>query len=267
MCRTGHSPKGRPRGPSSFIPQNASLMSLPFMWRQSAMLCTLILGFVACQSGDQSPSADATQAAELTSCLPAYFAQPAQLLTLEAVADAVQRPASTLTTDHLEGQSQPLINTASYSWGEEERTKSVTVGEHTMELPYGFHVSLRHLEQLDQDDPVAYFQQTYRSFTEEEQKALQARMEAELQKRIDAGEITADQAQLADGFSSMFTQNASYDPVPDVGTAAAWNAQTQELAVLTGDVVFHILADASTDAARNRAIAIQLAQLVIAHCP
>lgn len=240
---------------------------LAFRLYSGALLCTLICGIVACQSGDNAPATTDVPATPVSSsCLSSYFERPSQLLTLDAVAAATGRDAAEITTDHLEGQSQPLINTASYSWGEEERTKSVTVGEHTMELPYGFHVSLRHLEQLDQDDPVAYFRQTYRSFTEEEQKALQARMEAELQKRVESGEITTDQAQLADGFSSMFTGKTSYEAVPNIGTAAAWNAQTQELVVLLGDVVFHLLADASDDPTHNQQLAIRLAQSVMASC-
>lgn len=234
--------------------------------RSSALLCTLILGFVACQSGDKPTSSADARLDQAPSCLPQYFASPSQLLPLDAVAAATSRDASEITTDHLQGQAQSLINVAAYSWGTAERTKSVTVGAHTMELPYGYHVSLRHLEQLDQDDPVAYFQQTYRSLTEEERKALEARMQAEIQKRIESGELSADEAQLSSDMSGLFTGSSSYEPVTGVGTAAAWNPKTQELAVLSGDVVFHVLADASEDPAQNQQLATRLAQVVLSHC-
>ncbi|MEO0734100.1 MAG: hypothetical protein AAFZ52_14790, partial [Bacteroidota bacterium] len=164
------------------------------------------------------------------------------------------------------------MNFCSFTW---ETGRTVTmempvIGSMETEAEDAIVLTLN--EPMKTDDPVAQFKRSYRVLTAAEQAEFEANMKAELQKKVDAGEITQEQADMGQGFSKM-AQQVSYSAAPALGDAAVFQRVNMKVStpseiavlVLVGDIVMEVKADVGGDTpAKSKEVAVAVAKEILA---
>lgn len=228
----------------------------------AAFACVVFLS----SCGESQPASSAP--AITTSCLSAYEDRLAELLTLDRV-----RAIADITGGEPQQQveSSAFLKSVAWTW-DSDRKREVTAAGQTMTLPVSNQVAISQFKRLDREESgpqlgKSYVEANFRSVTAEEMAAVQARLQAQLQKRVEKGELTAEQARLAGGMGSGFLgKERVVETIEGVGDACRWVAADNTLAVGHRNVFLALHVDLAAEASVNRDKAVALAQLLLAEC-
>lgn len=241
--------------------------TFPAMKFPLATLAFLIsLSFTACK--DNSPSTNASNSNGPKSCLSRYHSQIADILTKERLLSSFDPGTAELKQEVHTGK---LILGISWTWPS-DRIREMNIAGQTISVPIDNEVSVSQFKLLDQEkfgpkDSKSYVEANYRSISAEEMATITANMDAQLQKRVEKGEITAEQAKLAGGMGSgLMGKERVVETIDGVGDACRWTATDKTLAVGHRNVFFSLLVNVSSDANLNRDKAIALAKAILAEC-
>lgn len=156
----------------------------------------------------------------------------------------------------------------------EHPSKKITVGggSFSMKVPASYTISLSGIAEY-QKDPRQRFRGEYRTMTEAEIAETQARMKAGLKAKLDKGEITQEQYEMASGFGGAVGKSR-WEKIEGLGDAAVWGNVLPErepessgtLAVLVGNTKFTLDVDLIDSKEKSKAAAIAIARSVIAVC-
>lgn len=230
-----------------------------------SLLASLTLA--ACGGENDGASASGGGAAG-KSCLRAYDSKPGDILKRDRL-DAVFGTAGLEATSEV--STSRSTKGVSWSWPS-DRVRKITVGTNTIEVPQDNQASVSNFKILAEaeygpKDGKSYVEANYRSISKEEMAATQARMKEQLQKRVDSGEMTQEQANLAGGLGGgIMGDERIVESIDGVGDAARWTASDRTLAVGHRDVFFALYVDVSPDASVNRDKAIALAKEILKEC-
>ena len=167
-----------------------------------------------------------------------------------------------------------ILSGCGYSKDHSTKTVAIKVGTINMNAPATYVISLNSVRSSKSAAAArSLFNSTYKTMTPAEAEATRERVDAGVQRQLDAGELTAEQAKLAKGFGSM-AGKARWEKVSGVGDAAVWGssdperepAQSGVLAVLHGDTQFHLNVDLLESRDHSRAAAVAIAKSIIARC-
>lgn len=194
------------------------------------------------------------------SCIAEHANNPCQLLTPELVKDA--HPSA---PDSLEIEEIPSLNSCAYSWPS-ERTRILKVSTFEVETPVPNRVAISWIRQMEPERAHEQFQLTYRPLSDTEKAEALTAMQAQLDKQ-GAG-LPEDQRSLASDIGKELIEASRFEPVAGVGSTAAWDAGSlgNSLKVLDRDTEFGIEVNISADVEKNRALAIAVANRVLATC-
>lgn len=239
-----------------------------FMKRMSQPVTfALLLTLAAC--GGKGSSSNGTPAfSGPKSCLSQYDEKIADLLPLERVRGVLDLGSA---EPEQKVQNHPSLKGVSWSW-DSDRTREMTVGGQTLTLPVSNQVSISQFKLLDQEkhgpkDAKTYVENNFRSISAEEMTRIQAQMQEQIQKRVEKGEMTAEQAKLAGGMGEGFMGTERVvDTIEGVGDACRWTAKDKTLAVGHRNVFFTIYVDVNQDNDVNRDKAVELAKAILAEC-
>lgn len=120
---------------------------------------------------------------------------------------------------------------------------------------------------------ASIFNNAYKTHTPEEVDKLKANLEAELDRKVAAGEMTEEERELSAGFGNAL-EGKFYVSVPGLGDAAAWgNADLSRasptegtLHILVGDTAFSIKVDTHESREASKEVALEVAEAVFAAC-
>jgi hypothetical protein len=228
---------------------------------QITLALTLAVGFMSCdEDAPQSSTGGSMGSGGAPSKLAQYVDDPCALLTEEMVRAVVPKMAAEV--EHQTGAGS--MKFCSFAW-DGSRKAATEVGGQTIESPVADTVSLKWLRKARGDDPLAYFQNAYRTPTPEELAKLQEQMRKALEKKVAEGTISESAARTGEGVGKSMFSGARFEAVEGVGTAAAWGgaAGTPGLKVLSGDMEFEISVNAYEDEAKNRDASIRLAKAIL----
>lgn len=202
------------------------------------------------------------------SCLAKFESDIAAILPLEVLAEVVDFGGETPEAEVMNFRSNKGV---SWSW-KGGRTRSVQVMGQTMDLPVDDQLAVTYFKVLDKaeygpKDGKTYVEQNYRSISKEEMARIQEGMKAQLQAKVEKGELTQEQADLAGGMGGGFMgKERIVEAVEGVGDAARWTAVDRTLAVGHRNVSFLVYADLSADEGVNRDTAVALARRLLKDC-
>lgn len=232
----------------------------------SCILLFAALTLVSC--GGEKEGAGASSAPGAKSCLAAYETKLGDMLKrdrLDALFGTKDADAKPNLTD--------AASLKSYAWSwPSDRTRKVKVGPTEMEFPHDNQVSVSQFKALAKaefgpKDGKAYVERNHRSISPEEMAAAQERMKEQLRLRVEKGELTQEQANMAGGLGGdLMGGERVVETIEGVGDAARWTARDKTLAVGHGDVFFALYVDVSEDTAVNRDKAIALAKEILKEC-
>ena len=227
----------------------------------------LVVTLSACGGkGSSAPTSGAVEASVSLSGLSAFEDRLADLLTLERVR-AVADTAGSEPQQQVEASG--LLKSVSWSW-DSERKREMSVSGQTFTLPVSNQVAISQFQRLDRQESgpqlgKSFVETHYRSVSAEEMAAVQARLQEQLQKRVEKGELTAEQAKLAGGMGSgLLGKERVVESIEGIGDACRWVAADNTLAVGHRNVFFALHVDLSAEAAVNRDKAVALAKLILA---
>lgn len=158
----------------------------------------------------------------------------------------------------------------------EHPTKTMKIGgeKFSMEVPAEYTISLNSINSYDDASKARErFAREYKTLTPEESKRMREQMEAALQDKVEAGELTQEQADLSKGFGKAIGKSV-WVAVDGIGDLAVWgNALPDKesptsgtLAVLVGDTQFSLNVDLLDSKDASKQAAIELAKAVLASC-
>jgi len=226
--------------------------------KNKLLLIVLSAALVACSDTDTSGSKQTLK----KSCISSYIEKPCALLTTEIVKKVFPQ-----FPDSAEKKEIIKLQICSYDWPSKGRTRSMTIGGRSMDIPVANEIGISWIKKKDIKTALQSFKNTYRTLSEEEKAQASAAMQKALNERSDG--LTKDQKEMAAGMSKGFLNNMKYEAVEGVGTAAAWGgvgAGGSSLKVLEGDTEFEIRANISEVEADNKKLAAALASSLIASC-
>lgn len=218
--------------------------------------------------GKDSPSNSAPAFSGPKSCLSQYDDKIADILPLELVKAAFDLGSA---EPEQKVQDHPSLKGVSWSW-DSDRTRDMNMGGQTIPLPVSNQVSISQFKLLDQaefgpKDAKTYVESNFRSISAEEMSRIQAQMQEQIQKRVEKGEMTAEQAKLAGGMSEGFMGTERVvDTIEGVGDACRWTAKDKTLAIGHRNVFFTLYVDVTQDNDVNRDKAIEVAKAILAEC-
>lgn len=207
------------------------------------------------------PSTSAAAGAE--TCLQQHVGKLDALLTLERVAPYVQSAPQEVEADYDSEHTHEI----SYSWPG-GRTRTMDVAGNEMTFPRPDIISLGGIKSYtesdyydrDEDDPVERFERGHHNMTAEERENARAAINENMK---DESETTR---KIANKLLGAATARVMFEPVEDIGDAAAWNLRTKELDVLVGETEFSVSVDISADKEENKAAATKLAHSILSDC-
>jgi hypothetical protein len=227
----------------------------------------VFVSLISC-GGDRSNTTGPRSATVVKkSCLSAYEAKLADLLKRDRVNALFGTKEVELKQSFSEGRSKSV----SWSWGS-ERTRSIQVGANAVDFPHSNQVSISNFKVLGSEERgplngIDYVEANYRSISKEEMAAAQQRLQEQIQKRVEKGEITEEQAKLAGGLGgSIMGKERVVEPIEGVGDIARWVASDNTLAIGHGDVFFALYVDVSDDKTVNRDKAVALGKEILREC-
>lgn len=232
---------------------------------------SLILGLTACGGESAAPSsaqvatpAKASVPSSVSSCMARAIEAPCDVLTEAVIRAALPQVTQALTqsADNVAGAACTLTWTAG-------RQTTLKAGQMTMDVPVDDSVRLSSVRRLDgRDAPAAFFARAHRTPDAEQKARAIAAANAELDKRVEAGEIAAEHENLGKDFAANLMNKITWDAVDGLGDAAAWGGvgRFKTLDVLMGDVQVSLLADTSNEETERRDASIAVARALIAQC-
>lgn len=224
-----------------------------------------VLSLTSCGDGSGSAGGDSPSASVAKSGLADFVSKLPDLLKRDRL-DAIFETSG--VEAEFEQTSMRSVNSVSWSWPG-DRVRKITVGANSMEVPRPNQVAITNFKVLSDSehgpkDGKTYVERTYRSISAEEMAATQERMKEQLQKKVEKGEITQEQAQLAGGLGGgIMGKERKVESIEGVGDVARWTESDRSLAVGHGDVFFQLTVDISDDSAINRDKAIALAKEIL----
>ncbi len=232
---------------------------------------SLVLGVAACGGESAAPSSAAPAAPakaslplSVTGCLARAIEAPCDVLTEVVIRAALPQVTQALTRsgDNVGGPS------CNYAWTAGRQT-TIQAGQLTMDVPVDDSVRLSSVRRLEgHDSPVAFFARAHRTpDAAQKARAIEA-ANAELDKKVAAGEIGGAHETLGKDFAANLVNKISWEAVDSLGDAAAWGGvgRFKTLDVLVGDVQFSLLADASNDDSGRRDASVAVARALIEQC-
>lgn len=223
-------------------------------WRQrTCVLCVLLSALLlsACGgSGASTPSA----------CVERYTGKLGTLLAVDEVTGLVGVEAAKITAD----TSQPTR--VSYSW-EGERQRIMGAGKVEITVPLPSKIVLANLRSYSEDveSPVERFKARHTTPTDAEVEKMRAAVVKRVKESSDiSGSAQKLAIKMATGFISK--EKMRYEPVGNVGDAAAWKPSSSTLYVLTGRTYFALTARVTNSRGDNKKLATKLAEQVLADC-
>lgn len=224
------------------------------------------LAIVASAAASGYPSG-AAQAATSTAtkagaCLQQHIGKLDTLFTQQVISPYVQGAVQDVEADYDKEYSEVL-----YSWpSDRTRTMSVSGMEITTSVlnmirlgGITTYTESDHYDS-DEDDPVKRFQRGHHNLTAEEKAKARAAINESMK---DESEKTR---KIGNKILGAAISRIMFEPVADIGDAAAWNIRTKELDVLTGETEFSVQVDISAKNERNKAVAKKVAQSVLSDC-
>lgn len=154
------------------------------------------------------------------------------------------------------------------------KTTNIKAGTISMNVPAEYRISLYGINSYDSPGKATTrFRGEFKTLTPEQIASTREKMEAGIQAKIDAGELTQEQGEMAKGFGKAVGKSV-WEPVQGVGDLAVWGNALPEkesptsgtLAVLHGDTKFSLDVDLLESKAESREAAIALAKSIIARC-
>ncbi|SEL39612.1 hypothetical protein SAMN05421666_3520 [Roseovarius nanhaiticus] len=233
------------------------------IYRSFAMPLAIAASAAACGYASDTAHAATSAITEAETCLQRHIGTLDALLTLEHIAPYVKGAPEEVEVDYDKGRSHTL----SYFWPS-DRTRTMSGSTMKIELPIPNMITLggikaytaSHYFDRDAHDPVKRFQRAHRNMTAEERETARAAITENMK---DEDEKTR---KIAKTLLGAATERIMFEPVAGIGDAAAWNIRTKELDVLTGATEFSVKVDVSADMAKNKAVAMTLAQAVLDVC-
>ncbi|MEM9998969.1 MAG: hypothetical protein AAF809_14800, partial [Bacteroidota bacterium] len=188
----------------------------------------LSLALVGCGSDSAPSSAAASSASAETASNSntvyetALEEDPCALLTVAMVSEVAGVPDDALDQIAISGM-------CSYSWDATDTYGAGTAALRTVEV----------LE--DQEAASSYFAQAYRQLTDEERAQAEAAIAAQVEAQRAEGEVTDEQAEMADGFASLaagMQATVEYQPVEGIGDQALYDGTLRTMNIpMIGDIV------------------------------
>lgn len=200
---------------------------------------------------------------EVEACLQQHIGKLDTLFTRQVIAPYVQAAAEEMEVEYDKEYSHEL----SYSWPS-DRTRTMSVSGMEIETPVSNMISLGGITTYtesdyygpDKNDPVKRFRRGHHNMTAEEREKARTAINENMK---DEDEKTR---KIANKLLGAATARIMFEPVADIGDAAAWNIRTKELDVLTGATEFSVQVDVSAENEKNKAVAKKLAQSVLSDC-
>lgn len=148
---------------------------------------------------------------------------PCVLLTPAMVSEVTGVPADALDQTN-------IIGMCAYSWDATESYGGGSAGLRAADV------------YEDAEAAATYFAQAYRQLTDEERAQAEAAIAAQVEEQRAAGEVTDEQADMADGFASLaagMQATVDYQPVEGVGDQALYDGtlRTMNLPVVGETIV------------------------------
>ena len=164
-----------------------------------------------------------------------------------------------------------MLTSCSVSMEDPKKTRKMTVGTFSMNVPVTYSVGLAGIQTYD-DGPASFASQ-YRTMTESERAEVRARMDKEIAARKASGSLTEEQADLAGGFAKLGA-SAEYFPLENVGDKAVYGGvrmkqmteTVETIYVLTGNTVFALEVDLAESREHSRQAAAEIARGIVAQC-
>lgn len=215
-----------------------------------------------------SESVEQTLASNAT-CIYDYMDKYDQLLTLDMIKKQYSGDMSKAEFKYNKSEKADYQDTdnATYSW-KSDRTKQMSVMGMKIEVPIPYEIGLKWLGSdlfmiKSLPTPKENFEQFYRNATKEEVDAAMGKAKEQIVKD---GTATAEQAEQAGSLAEGLASYNDIEKVTGVGEAAAWIISESHLVVLVGDKTFKVVANVGDDKEANKALAVALAQEVLAKC-
>ncbi len=232
------------------------------------VMVALIGMTTACSGGTSSePAISDTGGTEAgsggSSCLGEYTDKICELLTEEMVrAQFPEMPEEFKTSTRTTG-----FNMCNYNWMG-SRKGSREVGGMVIEYELKDVVSIQFLKVLKQEDPLAFFHNSYRTLTPEEKEKQAESFREQMDKQAKKAELSEEGQEMGEALGTGILNSQKYESVDGVGTAAAWGgmAGQKSLQVLHHDTKFELLVDVYEEEARNLEAAVALARKILAFC-
>ena len=232
------------------------------------------LGLAAC--GGESTSSDAVAAAQAApaaqapakasrgaaGCFARAIEKPCEVLTESVVHAALRSVTQTLTqsSDNIGGAS------CTYTWPGGRKT-TIKAGQLTMDVDVDDSVRLSNVRRFE-SDATGFFTRSHRTPDAEQKARAVASANAEIDKKIAAGEISSEHESLGKDFAAGMLNKIDGTAVDGLGDAAAWGGvgRFKTLDVLVGDVQFSVLADSSNEEDGRREASAAVARALLEHC-
>ncbi|GAW36253.1 hypothetical protein RA2_03323 [Roseovarius sp. A-2] len=222
---------------------------------------TIAASVAACSFPSDAAQAATSSATEV--CLQQHVGELDTLLTMALIVPYVEGASGEVEVDYDKERSNEL----SYSWPG-DRTRTMSGSTMKIEIPIPNMISLGGIKAYtdsdyydrDANDPVKRFQRAHHNMTAAEREKARAAIKENMK---DEDEKTR---KIANKLLGAATARIMFEPVTDIGDAAAWNIRTKELDVLTGATEFSVQVDVSADNEKNKAVAKKLAQSVLDDC-
>lgn len=183
-----------------------------------------------------------------------------ELLTLEMASNCSGLPSKEAEVDYRKTMKNPEYHSLEYKW-KSDRKREIDYNGMKIEAKAPNVVKLSWVKESD----LKKFTFNYHNPTEKELADAKKAMKAKKQEMIDEGKITAEQAEIVDGFTDHMVTNFNVIDVPNLGEKAVWIQDKHEnhLKVLYKGIDFQLLVELSDNESENKAKAIELAKEVM----
>lgn len=219
-----------------------------------------ILLLLAAACGKPVPSGEAPAPLDTgpASCLLRFQDRLEELLPAERLASRLDLPGEALRMTREEGS-------VSWTWPG-HRVRRIAVGDVTLETPTDNQILLSPLQQL----PAAQGErrlQDIRPVSDTEREERLAELKARWQDRVERQLSTLEEAQVAVELGGQeLARRREVETIPDLADGARWVAHEQLLVLRHRNVLLTLYVDASDDVSENRALALALAEDILAAC-
>lgn len=182
------------------------------------------------------------------------------VLTLEIAAQLSGFDASKATKEYENKTAQAFGKEAKPPrecnyWWSNSRTRSMTVGDQTMQIPYKDKVGLSRFS----NTTLERFKRNYSALTDAQKDAAAKQLETESAAK---GATTDADKKVTETGNQLITSHQA-EEVSGIGEAATWYVNTNELRVFHKGLTFAVAVDISDDNSFNKRKAIELASIII----